>query len=65
MGGAWPGEAEAEKGEIGGDEVGSLSWAEGGEENFTQKEGLPGIPKGRVAGQRSTWRGWAERPRGC
>ena len=33
MGGAWPGEAEAEKGEIGGDEVGSLSWAEGGEED--------------------------------
>lgn len=49
-GGAWLGEAEAEKGEIGGDEVRGLSWAEGGE-NFKQK-GLPGIPKGRVAGQR-------------
>lgn len=46
MGGAWPGEAEAEKGEIGGDEVGSLSWAEGGEENFTQKEGSAWHPEG-------------------
>lgn len=45
--GAWPCEAEAEKGEIGGDEVRGLSWAEGGEESF-QTEGRVCLASRRV-----------------
>ena len=45
--GAWPCEAEAEKGEIGGDEVRGLSWAEGGEESF-QMEGSAWHPEAMI-----------------
>lgn len=53
--GAWPGEAEAEKGEIGGDKVRGLSWAEGGEESF-QTEGRVCLASRRVV--------WRDRDQG-